>query len=118
MNEYIELSQWALLFGALMPVIVGIVTKKVAQPSTKAVTLLVLNAINGVLVDFFATPDGFDFKGAIVNALAGLVTSVGMYYGFLKQTNNLGINTATADIGFGGGDRAPSRRLTFDDDSR
>lgn len=109
MNEYLGLSQWALLFGALMPVIVGIITKKVAQPAVKATTLLVLNAVNGVLVSFFAMPDGFDWKGAVVNALAGLVTSVGTYYGFLKQTNNLGLNTVTADIGFGGGDRAPSR---------
>lgn len=109
MNEYLDLSQWALLFGALMPVVVGIITKKVAQPAVKATTLLVLNAINGVLVDWFATPTGFDLKGAIVNALAGLVTSVGMYYGFLKQTNNLGLNVVTADFGYGGGNRAPSR---------
>lgn len=109
MNEYLELSQWALLFGAIMPILVGIVTKKVARPAVKATTLLVLNAVNGVLVDFFATPDGFDFKGAIVNALAGLVTSVGTYYGFLKQTGNLGLNNATADFGYGGGNQAPAR---------
>lgn len=109
MNESLDLSQWALLFGALMPVIVGIVTKQVAQPAVKATTLLVLNAVNGILVDWFATPTGFDFKGAIVNALAGLVTSVGMYYGFLKQTNNLGINVITADFGYGGNTRATYR---------
>lgn len=109
MNENLDLSQWALLFGAIMPMIVGVITNKVAQPRVKAVTLLVLNALNGVLVDFFATPDGFDWKGSIVNALAGLVTSVGTYYGFLKQTNNLGLNDVTADFGYGGGDRAPTR---------
>lgn len=109
MIENIQLSQWALLFGAIMPMIVGIITNKVAQPRVKAVTLLVLNAVNGVLVAFFAVPDGFDWKAALVNALAGLVTSVGTYYGFLKQTNNLGLSTVTADIGFGGGDRAGSR---------
>lgn len=109
MVEQLDISQWALLFGAVMPVVVGIITNKVAQPRVKAVTLLVLNAINGVLVSFFATPDGFDWKSAILNALAGLVTSVGLYYGFLKQTNNLGLNTVTADFGFGGGDRAGSR---------
>lgn len=109
MNEFLDVSQWALLFGALMPLLVGIVTKRVAQPAVKATTLLVLNAINGVLVDFFATPTGFDWKGAIVNALAGLVTSVGVYYGFLKHTNNLGLNTVTADIGIGGGNQAHTR---------
>lgn len=114
MVENLDLTQWSLLFGALMPLIVGIVTKKVAQPATKATVLLVLNALNGVLTDWFATPQGFDWKGAIVNALAGLVTSVGVYYGFLKHTDNLGLNTATADIGIGGGNQAPARSRNFD----
>jgi hypothetical protein len=103
MTEYLDLTQWALLFGALMPLVVGIVTKKVANASVKATTLLVLNAINGIFTDWFATPNGFDWKGAIVNALAGLITSVGMYYGFLKHNENLGLNVVTANFGMGGG---------------
>lgn len=98
----ISLSQWALLFGAVMPVLVGLVTKANASANVKATTLLVLNAINGVLTEFFEAPDGFDWRGALVNALAALVTSVATYYGFLKHNGNLGLNRATAHVGIGG----------------
>lgn len=98
----VTLSQWALLFGAVMPILVGLITKANASASTKAVTLLVLNAVNGVLTDWFASPNGFDWSGAITTALAALVTSVGTYYGFLKHTDNLGLNRATARFGLGG----------------
>lgn len=99
---FLNVSQWALLFGALMPMVVGIITKANASANTKAVTLLVLNALNGVLTEYFATPDGFDWRNAIVGALAALITSVATYYGFLKHNDNLGLNRATASFGLGG----------------
>lgn len=98
----VTLSQWALLFGALMPVVVGVVTQANASAATKATVLLVLNAINGVLSDWFASPNGFDWSGALTTALAALITSVATYYGFLKHTGNLGLNKATAHFGLGG----------------
>src|SRR5688500_11998872 len=99
---FLNVSQWALLFGAIMPMLVGIITKATASANFKAVTLLVLNALNGVLTEYFATPDGFDWRNASVSALAALITSVATYYGFLKHNGNLGLNTATAKIGLGG----------------
>jgi hypothetical protein len=99
---FLNVSQWALLFGAVMPMVVGIITKANASANFKAVTLLVLNAANGVLTEYFATPDGFDWRNAIVSALAALVTSVATYYGFLKHNGNLGLNKATATVGLGG----------------
>lgn len=99
---FLNVSQWALLFGAIMPMLVGIITKANASANTKAVTLLVLNALNGVMTEYFATPDGFDWRNAIVSALAALVTSVATYYGFLKHNDNLGLNKATATFGLGG----------------
>lgn len=98
----LNVSQWALLFGAVMPMLVGLVTKANASANTKAVTLLVLNALNGVFTEYFATPDGFDWRNALVSALAGLITSVATYYGFLKHNDNLGLNRATARFGLGG----------------
>lgn len=99
---FLSVSQWALLFGALMPMVVGIITKANASANTKAVTLLVLDALNGVLTEYFATPNGFDWRNAIVSALAALITSVATYYGFLKHNDNLGLNRATATFGLGG----------------
>ncbi len=99
---FLNVSQWALLFGAVMPMLVGLITKANASANTKAVVLLVLNAINGVLTEYWATPDGFDWRNAIVTALAALITSVATYYGFLKHNDNLGLNRATARFGLGG----------------
>ena len=98
----LNVSQWALLFGAVMPILVGLITKANASANTKALTLLVLNAITGVLTEYFATPDGFDWRNALVSALAALMTSVGTYYGFLKHNGNLGLNKGTATFGLGG----------------
>lgn len=98
---FLNVSQWALLFGAIMPMLVGLITKANASANTKAVTLLVLDALNGVLTEYFATPDGFDWRNAIVGALAALITSVATYYGFLKHNGNLGLNKATATFGLG-----------------
>lgn len=100
-NFVLNLTQWSILFGALMPLLVGIVTKKVANPGVKATTLLVLNALNGVFTDWFATPNGFDWSGAIVNAIAGLIVSVGLYYGFWKDTLSPVLNEATKRFGIG-----------------
>jgi hypothetical protein len=98
---FLNVSQWALLFGAVMPMLVGVITKANASANTKAVTLLVLNALNGLLTEYFATPDAFDWRNAGVSALAGLITSVATYYGFLKHNDNLGLNRATATFGIG-----------------
>jgi hypothetical protein len=98
----LNLTQWALLFGALMPVLVGIVTKANASAGLKAVTLLALDAVNGVLTDWFASPNGFDWGGALTATLAAFVTSVAAYYGLLKHTVSPPINRATARVGIGG----------------
>lgn len=98
---FLSVSQWALLFGAIMPMLVGLVTKANASANVKAVTLLVLDAITGVLTEYFATPDGFDWRNAVVSALAALITSVATYYGFLKHNDNLGLNKITATFGLG-----------------
>lgn len=97
----INISQWALLAGAVMPVVVGIITKEVASPSIKATTLLVLDALSGVLFQWLATPEGFNVQNAVVTALATLITSVGTYYGWVKHTVAPVVNIATARFGLG-----------------
>ena len=98
---FLNVSQWALLFGAIMPMLVGIVTKAHASANLKATVLLVLDAVGGVLAEYFATPDNFDWRNACVSALAALITSVATYYGFLKHNDNLGLNRVTATFGLG-----------------
>lgn len=103
MNAFVlTLNQWALLFGAVMPVVVGLVTKLNATAGLKATLLLVLNAVNGVLTEYFATPENFDWNNAVVNALTALIVSVATYYGVLKHTVSPPLNQATANYGLGG----------------
>jgi hypothetical protein len=98
----VNLAQWALLFAAFMPVLVGLATKANASPALKAVTLLALDAVNGVLTDWFTTPNGFDWGGALTTTVAAFVTSVAAYYGLLKHTVSPALNAATATMGLGG----------------
>jgi hypothetical protein len=98
----LNLAQWALLFAALMPILVGLVTKANASAATKAITLLALDAVNGVLTDWFTTPNGFDWPGALTTTLVAFVTSVAAYYGLLKHTVSPPVNRATATFGIGG----------------
>lgn len=98
----LTLSQWALLYGALMPLVVGLVTKLNASAALKAVLLLVLDGVASVLTEFFSGPAGFDWKNAVVNAVAALVVSVAAYYGLLKHTISPALNEATATVGLGG----------------
>lgn len=105
----LDLNQWALLFGVLMPILVGVVTKANASAGLKASVLLFLELATGVMTEFFASPGGFDWRHALVNALAAFVTGVAAYYGFLKHTVNPVVVDATARFGMGGGRPLNSR---------
>lgn len=105
----LDLNQWALLFGVLMPVLVGVVTKANASAGLKATVLLFLELATGVMTEFFASPGGFDWRHALVNALAAFITGVAAYYGFLKHTVNPPVVDATARFGMGGSRPANSR---------
>lgn len=98
----LTLSQWALLYGALMPLVVGLVTKLNASAALKAVMLLALDSVASVLTEFFSTPTDFNWQAASINAVAALIVSVASYYGLLKHTVSPPLNQATANVGLGG----------------
>lgn len=97
-----NINQWALIIGVVLPVLVGIITKANADAGLKATLLLALELLNGVLVEFFASPHGFSWGDALLNALAAFITGVAAYYGFLKHTVNRPVVDATARFGLGG----------------
>jgi hypothetical protein len=99
----LNLDQWALLFGALMPIVVGLVTKASAAPGLKAAVLLALELLTGVMTEYFASPAGYDWGGALVNALAAFVTGVAVYHGFLQHqpAYRATVIDATARFGLG-----------------
>lgn len=96
-----EINNWAILFAAFMPLLVGLVTKQMSSSGFKSVVLLALSTVNGVLTDWFASPDGFDWSGAIFTSLAAFLVAVGMHFGIWKKTLEPPINIATANLGLG-----------------
>jgi hypothetical protein len=99
----LTLDQWALLFGAVMPIVVGLVTKATAAPALKAALLLFLELLTGVLTEYFTNPLGYDWGGALVNAVAAFVTGVAVYHGFLQHqpAYRATVVDATARFGLG-----------------
>lgn len=96
-----DLSQWAVLIGALVPILVGVITKLHASPALKAALLLLLEGINGVMVSYFTAPQEFDWRSALLNALVAWVTGIAAYYGLLKHTVMKVVSPATASFGLG-----------------
>jgi len=100
--DILQLSQWAVLIGAVVPVLVGVITRANASAAAKSTLLLTLELVNGVVTDWLATPNGFDWRGALVNVVAAWITGVATYYGLLRHTVSRVVNPATAQFGFGG----------------
>jgi len=97
----LDVSQWAVLWGALLPLLVGLVTTKATNAGVKAVLLLALNGVAAVLDQFFAaTGGGFDWKAAIVNAAAAFVIGTATHFGLWKP---IGASSTLQDVGSGPG---------------
>lgn len=92
----LDISQWAVLWGAVLPLLVGLVTTRTTNAGAKAVLLLALNLLAGVLAGFFDSPAGFDWKGAAVTAVASFVIGVATHYGLWKP---VGASSALQAVG-------------------
>lgn len=66
---------------ALLPLAVGLVTKKSTNPSTKAMLLGLLTGINSVCLGLLG---GVPVGSIAVTAVIGLATSLGTHYGIYK----------------------------------
>lgn len=95
----LDISQWAILWGAVLPLLVGLVTTRNIDAGVKAVLLLALNLIAGIATDFFSAPTGFDWRNALVNGFAAFVIGVATHYGLYKPT---GASSALQSVGTSG----------------
>lgn len=87
MNASLDKAYWlGLLVSVVLPVLVGLVTKRVTSPGTKAVLLLALSAVNGLLIEVLHPVDGFDLGTAAVLALVSFATGVLIHFGLWKPT--------------------------------
>jgi hypothetical protein len=94
MGIAISTSQWLnVLVNAVLPIVVAIVTSKVAGGAVKALTLLILSAVSGFLVSWLAALDAgepFSLSAAGFTALMGLVIAVAAHFGLWKPTGVTG----------------------------
>lgn len=75
-----------LLVSVVLPVLVGLVTTRVTHSGTKAVLLLVLSTLNGVLVEAANAAPGWDLGSAVVGALISFGCGVLAHFGLWKPT--------------------------------
>lgn len=94
-----------LIVSVLLPVLVGIVTKRFASGGLKATMLLFLAGLSGFLNEFIATSDAgevFNWNQALLNWVVSFGVAVLIHFGLWKPTGIAdGVQVATRNIGFG-----------------
>ncbi len=89
------------LISTVLPLLVGLVTKRVTHAGKKAILLAVLSAANGLLTELaasIAAGTAYDIGVGGLTALTGFLVAVGLHYGIYKPT---GLSETLQDIGGG-----------------
>jgi hypothetical protein len=88
MGTTISLAQWLNAgVGVILPIVVALITSRVADGAVKALVLLALAAVSGYLISWLdATNSGvaFDFSQASFTAVLGFVVAVASHFGLWK----------------------------------
>lgn len=104
MTADLDKAYWiGLLISVVLPVLVGLVTKRVTHAGVKAVLLLALSTLNGFLVEFAHPGPDYDFGTAVVLTLVAFATGVLAHFGLWKPT---GVSTKAQESLGGGAPRA------------
>lgn len=85
----------------ILPVIVGLVTKKITNSGAKAILLALLAVISSLLTEILnATQTGtdYDLGRGLITALMTFVGAVAIHYGLLKPT---GVAEKAQEVGMG-----------------
>jgi hypothetical protein len=93
----------SILIGTVLPIVVGLVTKLKASSRLKALLLLTLSAVQGLIVNS-TLGDGAAVLSAdtLLVAAIGWVSAVASYYGLLTPTGvSPKVNEKTAHFGLG-----------------
>lgn len=90
-----------LYLGALVPLIVGAITKKYTKPAVKAVANVATSAVVGSLA-YLVTANGYDLGGFINHTGEAFISGIAAYYGFFKPSGiaeKVQDKTATFGVG-------------------
>lgn len=89
----IDMSWITLVSGVVLPMLVALVTARVASGSVKAVMLAALSAVAGVLaalVEVGGTLSALDLNTVASAAVTTFLVAVGAHFGLLKPTGVTG----------------------------
>ena len=85
MTENLDKAYWiGLTISVVLPVLVGLVTKRITHAGIKAVLLLALSILNGFLVEFANPGPDWDFGTAVVLSLVAFAVGVLSHFGLWK----------------------------------
>lgn len=87
--------------GVFLPILVAIVTKKVASSGVKAIVLALLSALSGLGTAALSNAGAIS-QEAFINAFITWVIAVATYYGFWTNVGTTqAVQNATANKGIG-----------------
>lgn len=89
------------LVGALIPLLVALVTKRFAAPWVKVAVNLVALALAASIVYVARDTGGYDLAGFVNAFVNALVADVVAYFGALRYTAVLAIERRTGHVGIG-----------------
>lgn len=94
MGTTISAAQWLnVLINVLLPILVAVLTSRVADGAVKALVLLVLSAVSGFLVAWLDAVNlgvAFDMSQAGFTVVVGLVMAIAAHFGVWKPTGVTG----------------------------
>lgn len=91
MNVTLDNAYWiGLLVSVVLPVLVGLVTTRITHPGAKAVLLLALSTLNGLLVEYAHPGPDYDLGTAVILALVSFATGVLAHFGLWKPAGVAG----------------------------
>lgn len=93
----IDVALWGLVVGTILPIVVGLVTDRLAASWIKTTVLLFLAAVIAVGQEIL-TAGSFELKVALLKFALLFLTSVGTHFGLLKPTGVTGADGAAAKI--------------------
>ena len=81
----ISASWLSLMSGAIIPLLTGLVTKKMASSAVKSICTAVLSTVAGI-VSAAQLEGSIKLETAITNILIAFITAISLYYGLYRPT--------------------------------
>jgi hypothetical protein len=97
----LDVSIAQVVLAVVLPAVVALVTKTVTSSSVKALLLLALSIVAGVLTEVVAAGDSFSLESTIGTIAGQFGMAVIAHYGLLKPTNVTGSKSPLARVGSG-----------------